>query len=57
MPVVSFTGGRPDNPLRGLSDIAFWLDSTAYNVVECTHMIWLTTVVDMLVGRAEYSVA
>ena len=56
MPIVSFTGGAPDNPLRGLSDIDFWLDSRAYNIVECTHMIWLTTVVDMLVGQAEYSV-
>jgi D-sedoheptulose 7-phosphate isomerase len=55
--VVSFTGSAADNPLRGLSDIAFWLDSRAYNVVECVHMIWLTTVVDMLVGRAEYAVA
>ncbi len=54
--IVSFTGGQPDNPLRAASDIAFWVDSSAYNVVECTHMIWLTTVVDMLVGRAEYSV-
>ncbi len=55
--VVSFTASAADNPLRGLSDIAFWIDSRAYNVVECVHMIWLTTVVDMLVGRAEYAVA
>ena len=55
--VVSFTGSAPDNPLRSLSDIDFWIDSRAYNVVECMHMIWLTTVVDMLVGKAEYAVA
>jgi len=55
--VVSFTGAAPDNPLRNLSDIDFWLDSRAYNVVECVHMVWLMTVVDMLVGRAEYAVA
>lgn len=55
--VVSFTGSAPDNPLRGLSDIQFWIGSRAYNVVECMHMVWLTTVVDMLVGRAEYPVA
>lgn len=54
--VVSFTGSNPDNPLRMLSDIEFWVDSKAYNIVECTHMIWMTTVVDMLVGKAEYSV-
>ncbi|GBU19092.1 MULTISPECIES: SIS domain-containing protein [Methylobacterium] len=55
--VVSFTGAKADNPLREVSDIAFWCDSKAYNIVECTHMIWLTTVVDMLVGKAEYSVS
>lgn len=54
--VVSFTGKSPDNPLRKLSDIAFWIDSSAYNVVECTHMMWICTVVDMVVGKAEYSV-
>jgi D-sedoheptulose 7-phosphate isomerase len=54
--VVSFSGSGSDNPLRALSDIAFWVDSRAYNIVECTHMIWMTTVVDMLVGKAEYSV-
>ncbi|WP_237182486.1 D-sedoheptulose-7-phosphate isomerase [Roseomonas marmotae] len=55
--VVSFTGSASDNPLRGLSDIDFWLGSRAYNVVEGMHNIWLTTVVDMLVGKAEYAVA
>lgn len=57
MPVVSFTGSAADNPLRQASDISFWLESRAYNVVEAVHMMWLTTVVDMLVGQAEYSVA
>ena len=57
MPVVSFTGSAADNPLRAESDIDFWFDSRAYNVVEAVHMMWLTTVVDMLVGQAEYSVA
>jgi D-sedoheptulose 7-phosphate isomerase len=56
IPVVSFTGSAADNPLRAVSDIGFWVDSRAYNIVECTHMIWLTTVIDMLVGVAEYKV-
>jgi D-sedoheptulose 7-phosphate isomerase len=55
--VVSFTGSAADNPLRALSDIDFWIGSRAYNVVEGIHMVWLTTVVDMLVGQAEYAVA
>ena len=57
MTVVSFTGKKPDNPLRQLSDIDFWIDSGAYNVVECTHMLWICTVVDMVVGEAEYAVS
>ncbi|PZW43013.1 D-sedoheptulose 7-phosphate isomerase [Humitalea rosea] len=56
MKVVTFTGSAPDNQLRALSDIDFWIGSRAYNVVEGLHMIWMTTVVDMLVGKAEYSV-
>jgi D-sedoheptulose 7-phosphate isomerase len=56
IPVVSFTGSEADNPLGALSDIGFWVDSRAYNIVECTHMIWLTAVIDMLVGVAEYKV-
>jgi D-sedoheptulose 7-phosphate isomerase len=55
--VVSFTGCSDRNELRALSDIGFWVESRAYNIVECMHMIWLTTVVDMLVGRAEYAVS
>ncbi|MEX1122709.1 MAG: SIS domain-containing protein [Balneolales bacterium] len=54
--LVTFTGKSFNNPLRKLSDIDFWLDSNAYNIVECTHMIWICTVVDMVIGKAEYSV-
>lgn len=54
--VVSFTGFSEQNQLKVISDLSFWMQSNAYNVVESVHTIWLTTVVDMLVGRAEYSV-
>lgn len=54
--LVTFTGKSPDNPLKARGDINFWMDSAAYNVVEAVHMMWLTTVVDMVVGKAEYSV-
>ncbi len=55
--VVTFTGKSPNNPLKALGDINFWIDSSAYNIVECTHMLWICTVVDMLIGKAEYTVA
>lgn len=54
--LVTFTGKMADNPLRQLGDINFWIESGAYNIVEAVHMLWMTTVVDMVVGHAEYSV-
>jgi D-sedoheptulose 7-phosphate isomerase len=56
MKVVTFTGKSETNPLKMIGDINFWVPSAAYNIVEGIHMAWLTTVVDMLVGKAEYSV-
>jgi D-sedoheptulose 7-phosphate isomerase len=55
--VITFTGFESNNPLKLLGDVNFWLDSKAYNVIECTHMIWITTVVDMIIGKAEYNVS
>jgi D-sedoheptulose 7-phosphate isomerase len=52
--VVSFTGRNADNPLRGLSDLGFWVPSHAYNIVENLHSIWLTATVDLVIGKAEY---
>lgn len=54
--VVTFSGFAPDNPLRAMGDINFWVDSKAYNIVECVHMIWLTAICDLIIGRAEYPV-
>jgi D-sedoheptulose 7-phosphate isomerase len=55
--VIGFSGFASENPLRSLSDIDFWVDSCAYNIVECTHMIWLMAAVDFLIGDAEYAVS
>ncbi len=54
--VITFTGFDAGNPLKQRGDVNFWLDSRAYNVIECTHMIWITTVIDMIIGKAEYPV-
>lgn len=54
--VVGFSGFNQDNPLNTTADIGFWVDSKAYNVIENIHSMWMMCVVDMLVGRAEYSV-
>ena len=43
------------NPLRKLGDINLWADSRAYNHIENIHQFWLLTVVDLIIGKAEYS--
>ncbi len=52
--LVTFTGFADNNPLKSLGALNFWVDSRAYNVVEMTHQIWLLTVCDLIVGKAEY---
>jgi D-sedoheptulose 7-phosphate isomerase len=54
--IVGFSGFAEDNPLRSLSDIDFWVDSRGYNIVECTHMVWLMAAVDFVIGEVEYPV-
>lgn len=55
--VVTFTGKSCTNTLKSYGDINFWVDSNAYNIVECLHMMWLTTVVDSVIGKSEYDVS
>jgi D-sedoheptulose 7-phosphate isomerase len=55
--IITFTGKNIDNTLKSIGDINFWVDSNAYNIVEGIHMIWVTTVVDMIIGKSEYSVS
>lgn len=54
---VSFTGKSKNNRLGKATTMNFWVDSHAYNIVECIHMIWITTVIDMIIGKSEYSVS
>ena len=51
---VTFTGFAPDNPLRAIGHLNFWVNSRAYNIVEMTHQIWLLAVCDLIIGKAEY---
>ena len=46
VPVISFTGFSPHNPLRRLGDLNFWLDSHDYGLVETGHFFLLHTIVD-----------
>ena len=49
LPLVTLSGFRADNPLRNKGDVNLWVDSTAYNIVEMTHHIWLLAIIDYLI--------
>lgn len=53
--VITLSGFESDNPLRGMGDINLWINSKAYNFVENIHQIWLLAVVDMIIGKTEYT--
>ena len=55
--VITFSGRDKDNRLRSLGKVNFWVDSHAYNIVECIHMIWITTVIDSIIGTDTYEVS
>ena len=55
--VAAFAGFAADNPLGAAADINFWVDSRSYNIVECTHMILLAGIIDLLIGQSEFSEA
>ena len=55
--VVSFTGFEARNDLRTRSDVGFWAESRAYNVIESVHAAWLGILCDLIIGAREYSVS
>ena len=55
--VVTFSGRDINNRLKKHGDLNFWVNSHAYNIVECIHMIWITSVIDAIIGKAEYEVS
>ena len=55
--VITFTGFSEKNPLKMLGDVNFWVDSKAYNIIEGIHQLWLLSICDLIIGKAEYSVS
>ncbi len=51
--LITFSGFKPDNPLRSAGEVNFWVDSHSYNIVEMTHQIWLMSIVDKLIEDAK----
>jgi D-sedoheptulose 7-phosphate isomerase len=55
LPMITFTGFYKHNAVNRYDGIHFWIDSRAYNIIENVHSIWIATVVDLLMGQAEYT--
>ena len=53
--IITFTGNEKNNNLTKLGDINFWVNSKAYNHIENVHQILLLSLVDLIIGKAEYS--
>tara|TARA_B100000945_G_scaffold291970_1_gene266871 strand:- start:834 stop:1409 length:576 start_codon:yes stop_codon:yes gene_type:complete len=53
--IITFTGFHGNNKLSDLGDINVVVNSKAYNIIEMTHHIWILSIVDMIIGKAEYS--
>ena len=53
--VITLSGMSANNPLRKMGDINLWAASKAYNNIENIHQFWLLAIVDLIIGRAEYS--
>ena len=48
--VISLSGFMPDNPLRGLGDINFYIDSDLYGFVEIGHLTICHAILDFICG-------
>ena len=53
---LSLTGSLKTNKLRNLTDYSLWVNCKSYNIVESIHTIWITLIIDLIVGKSEYSV-
>ena len=51
--LLTLSGFRADNPFRYMGDVNLWVDSTAYNIVEMTHHVWLLAMIDYLIEQKQ----
>ena len=52
--LITFTGNKKNNDLNNLGNINFWVDSSAYNIIENVHQALLLSLVDLIIGNSEY---
>lgn len=47
VPLLTFSGFLPENPLRKMGDLNFWIDRCDYGLVETAHFFLLHTIIDL----------
>jgi D-sedoheptulose 7-phosphate isomerase len=50
MKVITLSGFKPDNPLRNLGDLNFWIPDGHYGFVEIGHLALCHAILDMAMG-------
>lgn len=55
--VITFSGFRPDNPLRSRGELNFYVPSMSYGHVEVTHLALSHTLVDTIIERRAAGIA
>ena len=53
--LVTFTGNSKNNELKKTCHVNFWVDSKAYNLIENVHQFILLSIVDLIIGKSDYS--
>ena len=54
--IVTFSGNKKNNSLNILNKngIIFWVNSKAYNYIECAHLLILMSITDSIIGKKIY---
>jgi len=53
--IITLTGHAKNNPLSMKSDINLWVNSKSYNLIENVHLFWLLCIIDLIIGKKNYS--
>lgn len=54
--IITFSGNKKNNSLNKINDdgINFWINSKAYNYIECAHLLILMSITDLIIGKKIY---
>lgn len=53
--LITLTGHKNNNNLKKIGDLNLWVNSKSYNLIENIHQFWLLSVIDLIIGKSEYS--